>query len=264
MSSLSHPYDLSRPFKLLCIGNSFSDDASAYLPALLTSLGTTQVTVGNLYIAGCSLHTHLKCATEELGAYDYRKNTDGNWITTPETKLSAALADEDWDIITMQQGSGNSGLPETFASLPALISYVRERCPKARLLWHMTWAYQGNSDHGGFLAYGRDQERMYRAIVDCVKSEVLPCGVFDAVIPVGTAVQNARTSPLSDTLTRDGYHLTIPFGRHLAGLTFLGTVTGQPLSAVSYAPDGLTETEIEIAKSAATAALVSPFTVTPF
>lgn len=255
--------DKNRPLRLLCIGNSFSDDAIAFAYDVARSLNLSNVTMATLYIAGCSIRTHVKCAAEELPAYDYRKNTEGAWITTPKTKLSTALSDEDWDIITMQQGSGDSGRPETFALLPSLIAYVKERCPKASLVWHMTWAYQGNSDHGGFLAYNRDQTTMYRSIVNCVTSEVLPTGVFERVIANGTAVQNVRTSYLGDTLTRDGYHLSIPEGRYLAALNLVAAVTGLPIDDIAYAPDGISDSFKAVAIEAVNASLSEPFAVTP-
>ena len=45
--------------KVLCIGNSFSTDATAYLSRVATSAGVSLETY-NLYIGGCSLARHWK------------------------------------------------------------------------------------------------------------------------------------------------------------------------------------------------------------
>ena len=102
----------------------------------------------------------------------------------------------------------------------------------------MTWAYQQNSTHGGFAAYGRDQMNMYESIVTAVADNVLTRD-FAVLVPNGTAIQNARTSFLGDTLTRDGYHLTLNYGRYIATLTVLGALTGIDPMTVPYAPPGL-------------------------
>ena len=41
--------------RILAIGNSFSDDATQYLPDLLEAAGIHNVILGRLYIGGCTL-----------------------------------------------------------------------------------------------------------------------------------------------------------------------------------------------------------------
>ena len=43
--------------KILCIGNSFSEDATTFLNPMLTSYGIDTLVV-NLFIGGCSLQQH--------------------------------------------------------------------------------------------------------------------------------------------------------------------------------------------------------------
>ena len=249
---------------ILTIGNSFSDDMMEYVWDILTDAGVPDVTLGNLYIGGCSLALHADNANNDRPAYDYRVNIDGVWHTTPETPLSAALSSRQWDIVSLQQASHDSGLPETYnGDLDALIAYVRRFQPKARLVWHMTWAYAANSDHGCFPRYHCDQMTMYRCITDAVQTQVQTRGAFDAVIPSGTSIQNARTSSLGDTLNRDGFHLSIPLGRYTAGLTLARTLCGCDLDRIGYKPEGVSAAEQRIAAAAATAAVDTPFAVTP-
>lgn len=71
----------------------------------------------------------------------------------------------------MQQRSQDSGLASTYNSnLTNLVNYVKKNAPNAKLIWHMTWAYQGNSNHAGFSNYSNNQTTMYNGIVNAVKT----------------------------------------------------------------------------------------------
>lgn len=274
LKSLSSPVPLCEPvsrstdtsLKVLAIGNSFSDDAMEYLYQIARAAGYEDITLGNMYIGGCTLNTHWNNAKNNSASYDYRKNTSGTWSTRNSTTMLYGIQDEDWDIITLQQASGSSGMPDTYGNLQNLIDYVEKNKtnPNAKLGWHMTWAYQGNSNHAEFYKYGNSQTQMYNAIVSTVKEKVIPTEAFDFIIPSGTAIQNTRTSFIGDTLTRDGYHLAIPFGRYIAGLTWLETLTGVKADAVDWYPDANVDTiRLEAVFEAVNNACENPFEVTP-
>jgi hypothetical protein len=195
-------------------------------------------------------------------AYTYRKSTKGFFVNQPTGTIDAALADEEWDVITIQQVSQNSGNPNTFTKLAPIVSYIKEKCPNAKIVWHMTWAYQQDTTHFGFANYQCEQKKMYDAILDAVKSCVLSTNEFSMLFPVGTAIQNARTSYLGDTLTRDGFHLTIPYGRYIAALTWGRVLTGKSVEGIAYAPEGVDEALKAIAIESVENAVKSPFEVT--
>lgn len=249
--------------RILCIGNSFSDDMMEYVWQIADSLGVEEVSLGNLYIGGCSLDTHANNAAADAAAYEYRTNTAGRWTTAYNVRMSEAVAAQDWDFISFQQQSGNSGLAGSYARLGELLDYVRSIAGTAQFVWHMTWAYQQNSTHAEFSNYGRSQTAMYESIVAAVRSEVLAQPEISAVIPSGTAIQNARTSFVGDTLTRDGYHLSLGLGRYIAGLTLVRALTGLSVSDVPYRPADVARDEAVMAAEAAEAAVASPFAVTP-
>ena len=251
--------------KILAIGNSFSVDAMEYLYGILEDMGYEEITLGNLYIGGCSLQTHATNFSGNLAKYTYYKNTTGEWTNTSGYEPLNALTDAEWDYITMQQVSGNSGVSSSYEPyLSELIAIVCSLCPDAELLWHMTWAYESTSTHGDFKNYSSDQMTMYNAIVNTVQSVVLPKGTFTKVIPSGTAVQNLRTSYMGDNLTRDGYHMSHDRGRFVTAMTFAKAVTGCSLSTVEYTPKGYTYSDKDIAamKEAAENACASPYSVT--
>ena len=251
--------------QILAIGNSFSDDMMQYVWDIATAAGIPNVYLGTLYIGGCSLDTHVSNAADDRAAYEYRVNSNGTWSTTQSYKMGDAIAERDWDFVTLQQASGSSGLADTYGGLETLIEYVQNKLPEtahAKLAWHMTWAYQQNSTHADFGKYDRDQTTMYRSIVSAVNERIVPCGDFAAIVPNGTAVQNARTSFVGDTLTRDGYHLTYDLGRYIAGLTLMETLIGLPNDGVSFAPVGVDGYYKSLAIESAKNAVRTPFSVT--
>ena len=129
----------------------------------------------------------------------------------------------------------------------------------------MTWAYESDSTHSGFPNYESDQMKMYNAIVNAAKSEILTNEAFTGVIPSGTAIQNLRTSYLGDHLTRDGYHLSYDVGRYTAALTWAKLLTGQSIDAVDYVPKEYPNVanHLPAIKEAVNNAVAKPFEITP-
>lgn len=254
-----------KSISILAIGNSFSVDAMEYLYGMLEDVGYEEIVLGNLYIGGCTLETHAGNFQNNSASYTYYTNTTGKWSNVKSYKPLDALSSQDWDIVTMQQGSPKSGQAETFDPyLGTLVDIVRQHEPQAKLAWHMTWAYQANSTHSGFANYSNSQMTMYNAIVAAAKSKILTNDSFSTVIPNGTAVQNMRTSYVGDNLTRDGYHMAYDLGRYLTALTFAKALTGCDLEKITYIPDGYTFNDKAIAamKDAASNAVAKPFEVT--
>ncbi len=274
-----------KAIRILAIGNSFSIDAMEYLYGILKDLGYETIVLGNFYEAGCLVQEHAEWFRNNTASkYTYYYNatggegltiedctTDGKvdyskmrgWVKN--TMAPHTALEEDWDFITIQQGSKDSGKPETYDPyLRELTDFVSLENPDAELVWHMTWAYQGNSTHSAFPDYGSNQMTMYNAIVNAVKTKVLPLDVFSKVIPNGTAIQNLRTSYLLDNLTRDGYHLSLREGRYAAALTFAKVLTGCDLSEITYTPQEYEYDDLVInaIKDAVDKACASPYSVT--
>lgn len=257
-----------KELSILFIGNSFSDDTEAYMVDILLELGYTNITVGNLYIGGCSIDTHYTNIMSGASAYDFRlKSHNGMKYTEyaptsvggKKQSIAFAIAYADWDIISVQQASGYSGQASTYKNLDALVEEVKKQATNedVEIVFNMTWAYQSDSTHAQFPDYDSDQMTMYEAIVNAVDTKV-----NYTVVPNGTAIQNARTSFIGDNLTRDGYHLNLKIGRFIAGLTFVAKVTGENISDFAYAPNGVTNEQLIVAIESAQNAIKTPFEVT--
>ena len=246
--------------RILAIGNSFSEDAVEQHLYDLAKAEGLPVVIGNMYIGGCPLERHVNNAKDDAPAYRYRKiDADGNMVQINDFSLSKALKDDDWDYVSLQQSSPNSGLPQTYEPwLEDLIAYVASFVPDAEIVFHMTWAYDVDSKHRNFPNYDCDQMKMYNAIVSTVKKQTARTGV-KTVIPAGTAVQNARSTALVSKITRDGYHMSKPHGRYIVACTWLEKILGCNPKGNTYQPAEMTAQECLLAQKAAHAAVRKPY-----
>lgn len=114
--------------KILAVGNSFSRDAvEQYLWDLADADGEKCI-IGNLYIGGCPISRHADNARNDAPAYEYRKiGADGIRVQTDNKRLDEALCEEQWDVVTVQQASYDSGNYDSFSLLPELVAYIRAR-----------------------------------------------------------------------------------------------------------------------------------------
>lgn len=249
-----------RVIKILAIGNSFSEDAvENYLHDLAVAAGHN-VLIANMYIGGQSLEGHWENASQNRAAYQLRAiATDGSVNIINERTLMEVIAGENWDYISFQEVSQQSGQIDGYRDyLGNLVDYAKALTtnPEVKFVLHQTWAYAEDSNHAGFDNYDRDQQKMYDAIVDAVWQAKDLVGM-DMVIPAGTAIQNARTSYIGDSFTRDGYHLSLGAGRFTAAATWFEAIFGNVL-ANPFVPANFSEYDANLVKTAAAAAVGAP------
>lgn len=220
-------------FKILSIGNSFSEDVQHYLWSIAKSFNFDNIVIANMYIAGAPLSLHVNNINKNEGVYAYQKYVSSKMITICNYNLKEALNDEEWDLITIQEVSNLSGKND---KLNVLIEEMIEKIKinlfnkNIPIAWHMTWAYQKDSKHEGFKNYDFSQEKMYECIKRVSKSIIFNNKDIELIIPTGISIQNARNSIMGDNLTSDGYHLSIPFGRYIGALTFFKAISGLDIS----------------------------------
>ena len=205
---------------VLSIGNSFSTDAHSYLPQLAKAAGK-ELLLCNLFIGGCSLEQHWNNWREENTDYDYEVYLpfETEMTRANEVALHEAVEDEEWDIITLQQCSHLSGDKASYSPyLSELAEYCRMVQPNAKIMLHQTWAYENGCTHPGFAAYGREQDRMYKALTEAYAESAQEAEI-DIIIPSGRAWQTARQTAIGDRHTKDGFHGN-ELGRFLASACF--------------------------------------------
>lgn len=250
--------------RILAIGNSFSQDAVEQYLYELAAADDKRIVIGNMYIGGAPLSLHWENAQTDKAAYSYRKiDANGTKTTQKDVSILTALQDEQWDYVSLQQASPLSGRVDSYVGpLTALHRYIDSATMGGvDYIWHQTWAYAANSTHPGFANYDHDQLKMYQAIMEA-SAEVRRLVPINLLVPCGTAIQNARTSAVGDSLTRDGYHLDLHIGRFIAACTWYESLFGKEAPVARYRPEGVSDAEAAIAKRAAHAAVQQPFAVT--
>lgn len=262
--------------KILSIGNSFSQDTAYYLHEIAKSAGVNLV-VANLYSSGCSLERHHKYANQNEKAYTYYKWTSRGLKTYIAKTMKDAIIDEEWDYITLQQASGESGNYDTYQPyLNDLINYIKDNSKNDELKFalNMTWAYSSRSTNNNFDYYNKNQLTMYNSIIKAYE-QALKETEIEILIPCGTAIQNARSNrylnAVGNELTSDGYHLSYGLGRYIAGLTMFQTlIVNNEKHDINISKDidffpktkDCTEELASLAKKAAINAVKNPLKIT--
>lgn len=216
--------------RILAIGNSFSDDGMDHLPALLENLGVKNVELARLYVGGCTLARHTEFYNNNQAAYLFyhSKAGENRWTSQNGVSIQQALAMGEWDIITMQQASGFSGMYDSYTPyLGRLIEAVKKAQPQAELVWHMTWSYSSDSNHKHYKHYNNDQQQMNSAIDNCLHTLLAEFDEIERIVPSGTAVKSLRKSAINNypkDLTRDGFHMGHGAGRYTLACTWYETL----------------------------------------
>lgn len=201
--------------KILTIGNSFANDATAYLPAMAKA-GGKDLLLFRANLGGCSFERHAR----HLKAYEANPEdpqgspylgkfvrsedvvppsiasgtteVDKNSQEKPKNiSLCVALESEKWDYVTIQQLSNDSFKFETFEPYAGtIIDYVKKYAPTAKIVIHQTWAYREDCP---LFKNGLNQQTMFERLVDAYDQLAKKYDL--EIVPVGTAIQEARKLP---------------------------------------------------------------------
>ena len=222
--------------KILSIGNSFSQDATAYLHQIAQSAGVDLLTV-NLYIGGCSLERHWHNVTNQLSEYELQINGES---TGELISIQDALQREKWDYITLQQVSQSSGDWATYQPyLTDLAEFLKKQAPSGEIVLHQTWAYEEGSERLREMAGYRTQEEMFadlqRAYLEAARS-IGHC----KIIPSGWVFQQLLKKGFKN-LHRDTYHASIPEGRYILGAVWYEFLGSKSIIDTSFRPEEMAE-----------------------
>ncbi len=235
MRTETDPFFQKSGLKILDIGNSYTDDATALLPLLVKS--------ADIDLSGMSLYKAIRGGAsfkswcdvyndkDSVTGYNVRKvvgDSDSN-IPTGSAKANDGklfrqlLSDVSWDLIFIHQLSTYAPYYDEWKTngegghLDELISIIKKHQPKAKIGFLLVHSYSSNySGNKEKSSYDR-----WKLISESVKRV---CEDYDIkyVIPYGTAVQNIRSSSLNDLydLTKDGSHCGIGLCRYTAACCY--------------------------------------------
>ncbi|MBQ2541050.1 MAG: DUF4886 domain-containing protein [Paludibacteraceae bacterium] len=244
--------------RVLCIGNSFSWDAVEQELYPLAKAQGTELLIGNLYYGGCSLQQHWEFYEQNKSNYSFRIIRGGERQVTEHCSLNDALRYTQWDYISFQQASHDSGKRLSYEPyLSQLTGVVRRQQPNARFCWMQTWSYAQDAEHPGFPYYGSSQQTMNDSIAVCTGFVLRRCPNM-LLVPCGSAIAYARER-MGDVLCRDGYHLNYEFGRYVAACVWCELLTGKSVVGNTYMNDKMTCKQRHQAQQAAHQAIKKPF-----
>ncbi len=231
--------------KVLTLGHSLAVDSGHMLALIAAAEGYSGLKVGTLYYSGCRLSQHVNFLTNNEAVYDLYLSDSSN--PAPPTIMSDvtmkdALRFDAWDVIVMQDGAWEAAEDDKYkdGNLEKVQDYVNENKlnPNAVFAWHMYWVYPTDTElqamhpnqpspvTEGYLNYGNDRATAFASVTSCVKNNIIPNKTFAALIPTGTAIENAHSSYMGDwDLYRDYAHAT-DYGRVIAGYVWYCTLLG--------------------------------------
>ena len=238
--------------KILFIGNSFSQDANKHLYSLCESAGVDAEFL-NMIIGGCSFEMHAECIEKNLTKYMIQYN-GFDYYESLLSVLDHGLKYRDWDYVSIQQVSGDSGLYDTFHPyVDTLLEKIHKECPRAKILLHRTWAYEHGADHVAFSRYGCSPTRMSQMIGEAYERLKVDINA-EAIIPVGDVIELLRALPEFDvrrggvSLHRDGFHLGFGYGRYAAAAVWYQALGLGDIAKNDFFPDVEGEGDPELYK----------------
>ena len=212
--------------KILCFGNSFTEDSMSYVPYILQNIAPDlQVTLGIAYIGGSPLAQHCAYLTNETILcnnytysvvnshyfrnemevfYTYHKNQYSSiWESKSKISIEQMLLDEEWDIITFQQSGGLSHQDWTDYYEPYIYiiqqNIISRMSRPVKLGWLSVHSSYEKTDEG-FLNHWLGTTINSYNVIDNTD--------FSIIFPYGTSVQNLRTTKLKNLGNGSGHNLT--------------------------------------------------------
>ena len=224
---------MKEPLRILDIGNSYTEDATHYIPSIAAAAGAK--TGYSLYKAvrgSASYKTWVNAYNDrdKSGYYLVRSYGDtisevgtGKAVAGDGSLFRTALENGKWDIILIHQLSSYAnnfdpwGGTDAAGYLKELITIIRETNPQATIGFLLIHSYRSS--------YGNNVEKSslkrWENIATATKKLKLNYGI-DFVIPYGTAAQNLRATYLNDSyeFSTDGTHLASGLGDYVAACCY--------------------------------------------
>ena len=255
---------------ILFIGNSFTVDAVSHLPGLLDAAGIKKVHMIHMYYGGRPVSQYNK-GWDTFSDYTLYECLPGSnvWTTTPNANLAEVAGRKKWDIVTIQEHTGDA----------AAWTWNETAKNNIQGLMDKVKAAQGDSDMSKIGNASKpsitwtDHEGMWNVIV-AFGRKVMENIPFDGIISTGVMLENLRTSAINNSkyLTRDGFHMDSGIACYGASCVVFETLItpkyNVQLSGNAYTYDvsnanttPVTTANAPVAREAAKYAVMSPYVV---
>ena len=142
---------------ILMIGSSFCTYYVQEMWQIAEAAGL-KVRVCNVYYSGCPLSKYYTDWKNGDAAYQFYETTGPERKSFAGSKsLEWCLAQGDWDVISMQEYTGNirndtaeAHLEKTDLYTDTLFPYITSQFPDAKFYFHQTWSFQKGYDRNGY------------------------------------------------------------------------------------------------------------------
>jgi hypothetical protein len=280
--------DVEAELSILFIGNSFTKDAVEHLPGILKAAGLNKVHMVHMYYGGRLVSEYNAGWTTSSDYHKYECLPGSTeWAHTTNTNLAEIAASKKWDIVTIQEHTGNAAAwtwnATAKSNLQGLIDKVKAaqgtNVPKFHYILSQAYFNMAKIGSGSKPSMTwSDQAGMWNVIATFGQS-VMNEVTFDGIISTGVMLQNLRTSNIDNemNLTRDGYHMDNGISRYGASCTVFESLITPKFSVTmdgntyrfatsdtgesSYTTP-VTDVNAPVALQAARYAIQSPYTVT--
>lgn len=250
------PYPVNRDsLRVLVLGNSFSENATSYLNNLIKATHIDRNCVGiytkTISFSGIDSWIEQCNANAETDVY----RIAGELEMKSHGRL-LSLVSQKWDVIVILQASNIANQWKYFYNLPEYIKLLTTNCTNKDvcLVYQIPWSHTPN-----------EMPQVLDGNIDCCFRMKYQCGINE-FIPVGTAIQLARTTYLNDKryLTSDNWHLNDGIGQYIASCTWfqkiIAPVFNVDIMDNTVIPIGMySDDDVTIAKQCAIQANNNPF-----
>ena len=191
--------------RVLSIGNSFSLDALSYVPFIMKAVAPQiYLKLDIMYIGGGSLNEFYNALDSTTWApvddgtpttfLHYWSHNAQPWDARRDVPMTDVITSHPWDVIVLQQQSNMSRDYSTYQPyLNQIIDWIDEKATwQHDYAWLITPSYPDNLPR---LAPDTTSVQMFERIAQCVSQVQQDTGI-QLLLPCGTAIQNARTTPL--------------------------------------------------------------------
>lgn len=177
----------NKTLRLFVIGNSFSQNATTFLPQIAKEQGKTLI-IGRAELGGHSLEQHWGYVERFE-----KDSTDAKGKPYGGKSLKMLLSAGNWDVVTIQQYSYLSGDSSSYNPYAQkLVGYIRKLQPGAEIVIHQTWAYRADAKKFGRVnqeQLAQNQKEMwqksraaYHKLAKQFNARILPVGdAFETV-----------------------------------------------------------------------------------
>lgn len=242
-----------KKLRILTIGNSHTSDHGQWNKIILGDLYDagieTEIAYTRLTNGGFTMYRNRGKTDDGYPKSHYANGTDPN--ANLYSKYATLLDNYNWDLVLIQDyresGEDADVVPDFAEGMAKTVKWLRSKQPGAKIGWIVDWVdknYDVSSVAELSDLYNRNTVRNINAVLN------MESDAPDYIIPMGTALINARTSYLSNVnnaadcytndsnsdwigsekivnynlLERDGTHVSYELGRYITGASVFGYI----------------------------------------